>query len=99
TSDLEQCSRIARSMVKEFGMSPMGRVNLQERSGPIFLQGAPVMDGERAYSERTAREIDIEVRKIIDQATEQVRKLLRSRRDALEAIAQKLVEKEVIDGA
>jgi cell division protease FtsH len=99
TSDLEQCSRIARSMVKEFGMSPMGRVNFQERSGPIFLQGAPVMDGERAYSERTAREIDIEVRKIIDQATEQVRKLLRSRRDALEAIAQKLVEKEVIDGA
>jgi cell division protease FtsH len=99
TSDLEQCSRIARSMVKEFGMSPMGRVNFQERSGPIFLQGGPFMEGERAYSERTAREIDVEVRKIIDQATEEVRELLRSRRDALEMIAQKLVEKEVIDGS
>jgi cell division protease FtsH len=99
TSDLEQCSRIARSMVKEFGMSPMGRVNFQERSGPVFLQGAPVMEGERAYSERTAREIDIEVRKIIERATEEVRDLLRGRRNALEAIAQKLVEKEVIDGA
>jgi cell division protease FtsH len=99
TSDLEQCSRIARSMVKEFGMSPMGRINFQERGGPMFLPGVPFMEGERAYSERTAREIDVEVRKIIDRATEDVRGMLLSRRDALEAIAQKLVEKEVIDGS
>jgi cell division protease FtsH len=64
----------------------------------MFLQGAPFMEGERAYSERTAREIDVEVRRIIDQSTQDVREMLRSRRDALEAIAQKLVEKEVIDG-
>src|SRR5208282_617561 len=98
TSDLEQCSRIARSMVKEFGMSPMGRVNFKDGAGPVFLQGAPVMEGERGYSERTAREIDIEVRKIIDEATNDVREVLRSRRFALEAIAQRLIEKEVIDG-
>ena len=36
TSDLEQASRIARSMVKEFGMSRMGRVNFEERGGPCF---------------------------------------------------------------
>jgi cell division protease FtsH len=98
TSDLEQCSRIARSMVKEYGMSPMGRVNFKDGSGPVFLQGAPVMEGERSHSESTAREIDIEVRKIIDEATESVRDILRTRRDALEAIAQKLIEKEVIEG-
>jgi cell division protease FtsH len=99
TSDLEQCSRIARSMVKEYGMSPMGRVNFKEGSGPVFLQGAPVMEGERSHSESTAREIDIEVRKIIDESTESVRDILRTRRDALEAIAQKLIEKEVIEGS
>ena len=39
TSDLEQVSRIARSMVKEFGMSRLGRVNFHERPGPAFLAG------------------------------------------------------------
>jgi hypothetical protein len=50
------------------------------------------------YSERTAREIDLEVRRILDEATEEVRSILSGRREALEAVAQLLVEKEVIDG-
>ena len=97
TSDLEEVSRIARSMVKEFGMSRLGRVNFHERGGPGFLgaNGEP----ERNYSERTAREIDVEVRKIIDDATRDVRDVLLTRRAALEAIAQRLMEKEVIDGS
>jgi cell division protease FtsH len=98
TSDLEQASRIARSMVKEFGMSRLGRVNYQERSGGAFLAGSGG-EGGRDYSERTAREIDLEVRKILEEATEAVREVLRSRRDALEAISQRLIEKEVMDGA
>jgi cell division protease FtsH len=98
TSDLEQASRIARSMVREFGMSRLGRVNYQERSGGAFLPGAPG-DAGRDYSERTAREIDVEVRQIIAGATEAVREILLGRRGALEAIAQRLVEKEVMDGA
>jgi cell division protease FtsH len=97
TSDLEQASRIARSMVKEFGMSRLGRVNFQERAGPGFL-GAAAGEG-RDYSERTAREIDQEVRKIIDEATAAVREILLARRAALEAIAQRLMDKEVMDGA
>jgi cell division protease FtsH len=97
TSDLEQASRIARSMVKEFGMSRLGRVNFHERSGAVFLQGAPGPEGERGYSERTAREIDLEVRRIIDDATAEVREVLLSRRAALEAIAARLIEKEVMD--
>jgi cell division protease FtsH len=98
TSDLEQASRIARSMVREFGMSRLGRVNFQERSGGAFLPGASG-EGGRDYSERTAREIDLEVRSIIAEATEAVREVLLARRGALEAIAQRLVEKEVMDGA
>jgi cell division protease FtsH len=98
TSDLENASHIARSMVKEYGMSRLGRVAYHERGGPGFLSGAPGLE-ERQYSEETAREIDVEVRKILDDATREVRAVLLARRPALEAIAQRLMEKEVMDGA
>jgi cell division protease FtsH len=99
TSDLEQASRIARSMVKEFGMSRLGRINYQERLGPGFLTGGAGSDGERSYSEQTAHAIDEEVCKIIDDATRAVREILLQRRPVLEAIAIRLMEKEVIDSA
>ena len=51
-----------------------------------------------AVSEETAREIDLEVRRIIDDAVGEVREILLSRRAALDALARTLVEKEVIDG-
>jgi cell division protease FtsH len=98
TSDLQQASRIARGMVKEYGMSRLGRVCFQENSGPGFLRGAGP-DSERTYSERTAHKIDVEVRRILEQATEEVRTLLLERHKALEAIATRLMEKEVMDGA
>src|SRR5207249_2893220 len=79
TSDLEKVSRIARSMVKEFGMSRMGRVNLHEKSSSPFLDGSLGRDGSRDYSEQTAREIDLELRKIIDDAISEVRSILVSR--------------------
>jgi cell division protease FtsH len=97
TSDLEKANDIARRMVKQFGMSRLGRISYQDTGGPGFLNGTGFHDGERAYSEETAREIDLEVRKIIDDATAFVREVLVSRRPALEAIAQRLMEKEVID--
>lgn len=97
TSDLEKASKIARRMVKEFGMSRMGRVYFREPEGPAFLGIAS--DTGRDYSEHTACAIDDEVRKIIDDATEEVRGILRTRRAALEAVARHLMEKEVIDGA
>jgi cell division protease FtsH len=98
TNDLEQASDVARRMVKHFGMSRLGRVCYQENGGPNFL-GQGMMGGEyeRAYSEETAREIDLEVRKLIDDATQFVRDLLSHRREALEAIARRLMEKEVMD--
>jgi cell division protease FtsH len=96
TSDLENANNIARSMVKEFGMSRLGRVSFREQAGPGFLAAA---DGsERKYSEQTAREIDMEVRKILDDATGEVRTILQGRKATLIAIAQRLIEQEVIDG-
>ncbi|MGL4554329.1 MAG: ATP-dependent zinc metalloprotease FtsH [Gemmataceae bacterium] len=96
TSDLEQANAIARRMVTQFGMSRLGRVYYQDQAGAAFLDGSGG-DGERAYSQQTAREIDLEVRLLIDEATAAVRQLLESRRPVLEAIARQLMEREVID--
>ena len=95
TSDLETVNDIARRMVKQFGMSRLGRICFQEQDGPGFLGG--MVEGPRGYSEETAREIDLEIRQIIDVATDKVRGILRARRVALEEIAKRLIEKEVID--
>jgi len=99
TSDLARASHTARRMVKEFGMSRLGRVFFREQQAVAFLPGVNMGGGERDYSEQTAREIDVEVRKILDDATDEVRTVLQARRAALEAVALRLVEKEVIDGA
>ena len=98
SNDLERCTGLARRMVKQFGMSGLGRVCYQEQQGPAFLNGT-YGESMREYSEQTAREIDVEVRKIIDDATEEVRAILRARRAALEAVAQTLMERDTIDGS
>jgi cell division protease FtsH len=99
SNDLQQVSNIARRMVKEFGMSRLGRIYFQERDGgPGFLGNGLTLDAGRDYSEKTACAIDSEVRTIIDEATEQVRSILRRHRPALDAVARILIEKEVLDG-
>jgi cell division protease FtsH len=97
TSDLRRANHIARMMVKMLGMSRLGRVFYQEDTGNPFL-GSMGFDTAREHSEETAREIDLEVRKIVEDALVEVRKVLADRRAALEALAQRLMEKEVIDG-
>jgi cell division protease FtsH len=99
SNDLEKANAIARNMVTRYGMSRLGRVSFADQSSPAFLPGPQWGEGERTHSEETAREIDMEVRKIIADATEVVRGILLARRPALEAVARRLVEREVIDGA
>lgn len=98
TSDLDKANRIARKMVKELGMSRLGRVFYRESPESPFLAGVGA-DGDRSFSEQTAREIDLEVRRIIDGAATEVRSLLVERQPALEALAKCLFEKEVIEGS
>jgi cell division protease FtsH len=98
SNDLERCTQLARNMVRQFGMSRLGRVCYHEQGGPGFLSGAGFREMGREYSEQTAREIDVEVRRILDEATQEVRQILQTRQKALEAVAQQLMEKEVIDG-
>jgi cell division protease FtsH len=98
SNDLEKANLIARNMVTRFGMSRLGRVSYPDQSDSAFLPGTPWSDGERKHSEETAREIDVEMRKIVADAIEEVRGILHSRRAALEAVARTLMEREVIDG-
>jgi len=98
-NDLERASEIARSMVMDYGMSRLGRVTYRESQRSPFLAGAGAdLPQSRSHSEQTAREIDEEVRRIIDTAMERVRRTMESRRAALEAITRRLIECEVIDG-
>jgi cell division protease FtsH len=96
TSDLQRATSIARRMVAEFGMSPrLGRVSYQTEGRSPFVPGGGAND--YAWSERTAREIDLEVRRVLDQAQASTRLILTERREALEKITWTLMERESID--
>jgi len=98
-NDLMKATDIAKSMVKSYGMSgTLGTITLERERQPQFLQ-LPVGSEKGDYSEETAREIDCEVRRIIDEQYERVKRLLGERKAALQQGAQLLLEQEVITGA
>ncbi|MGW8256483.1 MAG: ATP-dependent zinc metalloprotease FtsH [Thermoguttaceae bacterium] len=95
--DLARATEIARAMVMNYGMSRLGRITYRESAKNSFLPGGDGFSRDRNYSEQTAREIDEEVRNIINNAYEKVRHILDQRRSTLSAVAQRLIEKEVLD--
>ncbi len=97
-NDLERATDIASRMVTEWGMSQkLGRVNYQSARRSAFL-GSPVnMPADRSHSEQTVREIDLEVKRIIDECMATAREVLQSRRVVLEQITKELIEVEVMD--
>jgi cell division protease FtsH len=98
-NDLERATATARRMVKSFGMSPrLGPMSFQD-SGPVFLASSGRNSEEHAYSEQTAREIDEEIKRILDESLADVRSLLARRRKALEELTERLLSKEVIEAA
>ncbi|NOZ40369.1 MAG: ATP-dependent zinc metalloprotease FtsH [Planctomycetes bacterium] len=96
-NDLERATEIARSMVMDFGMSRLGRVNFRESGRSPFLAGGGEMPRAQSHSEETAREIDEEVKRIIDEGLDRVRHILSTRRAALDACSKELMEQEVIN--
>ncbi len=97
-NDLYRATDIAKSMVKQYGMSEkLGYVTYEGERKPLFLDVNPSF-GTKDYSKETAREIDTEVKKIIDETYLRVKELLSEKRDLLEKVAQTLLEKETIDG-
>jgi cell division protease FtsH len=99
-NDLERVTELARSMVMEYGMSrELGPVNLSGPRRVQFLQADGDMGHQRMYSEETAREIDSEIRGLIDGTYERVRRILTEDRPALDELAKRLLEVEVVDEA
>jgi cell division protease FtsH len=96
-NDLERATTIARSMVMEYGMSRLGRVNYKETNRSPFLAITGAEESIRQCSEQTLREIDQEVRRIMDESIEKVRHILDVRRACLEALTKRLIEVESID--
>src|SRR5690606_32411859 len=93
-NDLERATDIARRMVAELGMSSrIGPVNLMRRQG-MFVQSE---NGHGEYSEATAQVIDSEVQKLLVDGYNRAIEILRRDRAVLEALAQLLLEKEVVD--
>jgi cell division protease FtsH len=98
-NDLERATALARQMVCIFGMSEtIGLVHCGQRPAE-YLRGP--LDGtlQRDCSEQTAREIDKEVKHILDEAYGQAKRILTEHRDQLDRVAQELLKRETIDAA
>ena len=97
-NDLERCTEIARGMVMEYGMSRLGRINFRRSSKSPFLAGGGGAEGfQMQHGDETAKAIDKEVARIVDDALLQTREILEQRREVLEAVTQRLLEVEAID--
>ena len=96
-NDLQRATDIARAMVTEFGMSDLlGAVNYNGHKRSQFLE-TPFVQERGTYAEQTALQIDGEVKRIIGEAHEMARRVLADRRQALDVLAARLLEKEVIE--
>jgi cell division protease FtsH len=97
--DLAKATDIARNMVTRFGMDEkLGQVALDEPPQTFLGVQPQILDFNRAYSEQTAREVDLAVRALIERAFARATGILQDRSDALQTIAKQLLEKETLSG-
>jgi cell division protease FtsH len=94
-SDIEHATDLARRMVCEYGMSRLGPLTFGKKEEQIFL-GREIAQ-HRDFSEETARQIDQEVRRLIDEAYQSAYSLVDSNQPAMHRIASALLERETID--
>ena len=96
SDDLRRATDLARSLVTRFGMSDkIGPIALSEKEELVFL--GRDFSNERSYSEETAKTVDQEVKKFLDDAYEQAKSILTERREKLDEIAKILIDKETIE--
>ncbi len=95
SNDIEQVTRLARTMVTRLGMSAkLGNVVYGQKEELIFL-GREISE-QRDYSEAVAQQIDVEVRNLVDEAYKQAQAILKQYRKELDDVANLLLEKETI---
>ena len=95
-NDIERATEMARRMVCEWGMSDrLGPMTFGKKEEQIFL--GKEFNRHQDYSESTAQKIDSEIKKVVTEQYERATRLLTENRDALERIAEALLEHEVLD--
>ncbi len=93
-NDFEKATKIARSMVTEYGMSDLGPVQLEQQEGGVFL--GRDYNKTRNFSNEVAHEIDLEMRKIIDECYKKAKEILSQNEDLVKLIADALLEHETL---
>ena len=94
-NDIEKATRIARLMVTEFGMSNLGPIQYEKNSGSVFL-GRDYTNSQRSFSSEVGKEIDREVRRIIDECYARAKALIIENRATVQLIAQTLLIHETL---
>ena len=93
-NDFEKATKIARAMVTEYGMSDLGPVQLEQQNESVFI--GRDYNKTRNFSDTVAHEIDIEMRKIVDECYKKATKILKDNIDLVHLIANALLEKETL---
>jgi cell division protease FtsH len=97
-NDLRHATDVARAMVAEYGMSDvLGPVAVNARARPPFLP-LPGMEGPDAVAQETAREVDLEVKRLMTEAREAAAGILLEHQKTLDAVIRLLLEREVVEG-
>jgi cell division protease FtsH len=94
-NDIERATDLARKMVCEYGMSRMGPLTFGKKEEQIFL-GREIAQ-HRDFSEETARQIDAEVRSLVDDAYKSAYSILENNKSAMHRMAQALLDRETLD--
>jgi cell division protease FtsH len=96
SGDIEQATKLARHMVCNWGMSPMGPIAYGDNQDTVFL--GREITRSHTVSEETARRIDAEVKVLVDESYTRARQIIVEHRTALDKIADALLAHETIDG-
>ena len=94
SDDFSRATKIARSMVTEYGMSDLGPVQLEHKEEGVFL--GRDYNKTRNFSDKVALEIDQEVRKIVNECYEKATKILKDNEKLVKLLSDTLIEKETI---
>lgn len=95
SNDLERATNLARNLVTRFGMSDLGPITFSKSDEMVFL--GKELHEQKNYSEKVAEKIDEAVKKFIDEAYKRAKQVLVEKKDILEKIVTKLLEKETLE--
>ena len=93
-NDFEKATKIARAMVTEYGMSDLGPLQFEQQEGSVFL--GRDYNKMQHFSNEVANEIDMEMRKIIDNCHQKATEIIKQNKDLLKLIAEALLEYETL---